>query len=89
VEALLAKPSKKPAIGPVTQSKVLQRAAQFMPEFIKTTDKILSDPAAAAKAQMDIVIAEKQQEGEGDNEEEKDATETTERTFVNMVLYSA
>jgi len=47
IEALLNKPSTKPdfgSVGSMLSSSVLTRAKSFMPEFITTTDRILSDP---------------------------------------------
>ena len=47
IEALLAKPSKKPDFaGLPDMPDVLKRAQAFLPEFIQSTDRILSNPEA-------------------------------------------
>ena len=55
IESLLAKPSKKPQFKDLAgTSDVLKRAKAFMPEFIHSTDKILSCPSD--QFSMDIQI---------------------------------
>ena len=44
IQGLLAKPSAKPNFGQLPQSNVLKKAQAFLPEFIQSTDRILSDP---------------------------------------------
>lgn len=63
IESLLSKPSKKPDFKSELQtllasSNILTKAKAFMPEFVASTDKILSDPTHAFK--MDIAIEEGQ-----------------------------
>ena len=60
VEALLSKPSAKPNFGALPQSSILMQARTFLPDFIQSTDKILSDPALCKEKQMNVRIAEKQ-----------------------------
>ena len=60
VEALLSKPSTKPNFGALPQSSVLKQARCFLPDFIQSTDKILSDPALCKEKQMNVKIAEQQ-----------------------------
>ena len=57
VEGLLAKPSKKPDFTSFTSSSVLQNVRTFLPEFITSTDKLLSTGAG----QMDIDIMDLQE----------------------------
>jgi len=59
IESLLSKPSKKPDFknglqALLTQSSVLTKAKAFLPEFVASTDRIISDPTSAKK--MDIKI---------------------------------
>ena len=72
IESLLSKPSKKPDFKSelqalLAQSSVLTKAKAFMPEFVASTDKIISDPTNAYK--MDIIIAD--QESIGENNQNK------------------
>lgn len=59
IESMLSKPSKKPDFKTELQallasSSILTKARAFMPEFVASTEKILSDPSGAYK--MDIII---------------------------------
>jgi len=59
IETLLSKPSKKPDFKSELQallasSSILTKAKAFMPEFVASTDRILSDPTNSFK--MDITI---------------------------------
>jgi hypothetical protein len=59
IESLLSKPSKKPDFKSELQallatSNILTKAKAFMPEFVASTDRILSDPNHTFK--MDITI---------------------------------
>jgi len=54
----LAKPSKKPDFSSFKGSDVLKRAQQFMPMFITTTDRLLSDPELLRQNQMDIQVVD-------------------------------
>ena len=56
IESLLAKPSAKPNFAMLPQSDVLKKVQAFLPAFISSTDRILSDPAACQTHQMDIKI---------------------------------
>jgi hypothetical protein len=58
IESLLAKPSKKPDFGAFKQSDVLKKAQMFMPKFIQTTDRLLSDPELLKTHQMDIKVVD-------------------------------
>eukprot|EP00347_Sterkiella_histriomuscorum_P007590 403348336 len=58
IENLLAKPVKKPDFAAFKGSDVLKRAQQFMPMFISTTDRLLSDPELLKQNQMDIKLVE-------------------------------
>ena len=68
IESMLSKPAKKPDFknelqALLAQSNILMKAKAFMPEFVATTDKILSDPTNAKK--MDILIFEQQSNENG------------------------
>lgn len=56
IESLLAKPSSKPNFAMVAQSDVLKKVQAFLPAFISSTDRILSDPQAMSSHMMDIKI---------------------------------
>jgi len=58
VESLLAKPSKKPDFGSLAPPEILKRAQAFLPFFIQSTDKILSNPELLKSSQMDVKIRE-------------------------------
>ena len=58
VETLLAKPSKKPDFASVEPSSILKQAQAFLPEFIQSTDKILSHADIRQASQMDVKITE-------------------------------
>lgn len=60
VQALLSKPSNKPNFASLPQSSILKKAQTFLPEFIQSTDKILSDPNLCMEKQMDVKIAEQE-----------------------------
>jgi hypothetical protein len=53
VESLLAKPSKKPDFSDFTSSSVLKNVRSFLPEFITSTDKLLS--SGIGKMDIDIM----------------------------------
>ena len=57
---MLAKPSKKPDFSSFKQSDILKRAQEFMPKFIHTTDRLLSDPELLKQSQMDIQVQEEE-----------------------------
>jgi hypothetical protein len=59
IESLLAKPSKKPDFSAFKGSDILKRAQQFMPKFVQTTDRLLSDPELLKTHQMDIKVIDK------------------------------
>ena len=58
IESLLAKPSKKPDFSSFKGSDVLKRAQQFIPMFISTTDRLLSDPELLKQHKMDIQVVD-------------------------------
>lgn len=82
VESLLAKPSKKPNFAAVMQPDILKRAQAFLPAFIQSTDKILSNPDLLRASQMDVKIcrAEDEQQARDQAPEEKAGVKV-----VNMV----
>jgi hypothetical protein len=57
IETMLSKPKQKPdfagGLKGLLSNSVLNKVKAFMPEFISTTDRILSDPN---HFKMDIVI---------------------------------
>ncbi len=64
---MLAKPSKKPDFSSFKTSEVLKKAQQFMPMFISTTDRLLSDPELLKSHQMDIQVVDNTMKEEVDN----------------------
>jgi len=56
VESLLAKPSKKPDFASFQPPEILKRAQAFLPAFIQSTDKLLSNPEFRQASQMDVRI---------------------------------
>ncbi|CDW83482.1 UNKNOWN [Stylonychia lemnae] len=58
IQGLLNKPSKKPDFKNFRESDILKRAQQFIPMFIQTTDRLLSDPELLKQKQMDIQLEE-------------------------------
>ena len=74
VESLLAKPSQKPDFASVMmqggQPDILKRAQAFLPAFISSTDKILSNPEALKQSQMDVKITQAEEFNPATQEEE-------------------
>ena len=67
IESLLSKPSKKPDFASFKQSDILKRAQEFMPKFIQTTDRLLSDPELLRQNQMDIQVIQQGEEETREN----------------------
>lgn len=86
IETMLSKPNKKPDFAAELKSllsnSVLTRAKAFVPEFIATTDKILSDPN---NHRMDIVIRD---QANIFNETELEFETEQVPGTINMVSYS-
>lgn len=90
VESLLAKPSKKPDFASMSRAQqdmpsALKRVQTFLPEFITSTDKLLSMPLGQNKHDMDISI---RQIGDEPMEEKeiKEPTGMTVSMVSNMIF---
>lgn len=72
IESLLAKPTKKPDFSAFKGSDILKKAQQFMPRFIQTTDRLLSDPELLKQHQMDIKVVDKEAAVDSSEEQKRD-----------------
>lgn len=96
IESLLLKPTKKPDFSAFKGSEILKKAQQFIPVFIQTTDRLLSDPELLKTHQMDIKVVDKnaaiEATEESKHEEDHEMSqqeEETENRLIQMVSYLA
>ena len=84
IESLLAKPTTKPDFTSMKDTAALNRVKMFMPDFVKETDRLLSDPSFVKG--MDIKIRDLNDVDQEDDLEDNDLSPTTGSNPNNLLI---
>ena len=84
IESLLAKPTTKPDFTSMKETSALNKVKMFMPDFVKETDKLLSDPSCVKT--MDIKIRDLNDVDQQDEFEENDLSPTAGSNPNNLLI---
>ena len=84
IESLLAKPTTKPDFTSMKETSALNKVKMFMPDFVKETDRLLSDPSYVKT--MDIKIRDLNDVDQQDEFEENDLSPTAGSNPNNLLI---